>query len=111
MMDLSITENTKKLTLTGEWCHNHIQTLLLNSGLTQSQSDFINGTVDIIAILLIAVVADWITKRIISQVIKKIVDRSKTDWDDIIYEKGVFNKLSHLVPALLINALIEIPLN
>lgn len=111
MMDLSITENTKKLTLTGEWFHNYIQTLLLNSGLTQSQSNFINGAIDLIAIVLIAVVADWITKQLISRIIKKIVDNSKTDWDDILYEKGVFNKLSHLVPAIVINALIDIPLN
>ena len=111
MMDLTIAENTKKLTLTGEWFHNYIQQSLINVGLNQSQVDFINGSIDLLAIIIMALIADWITKRIIIQIIKRIVERSKTDWDDIIFEQGVFNKLSHLAPALVINALIYIPLN
>jgi miniconductance mechanosensitive channel len=109
-MDLTIAEGVKKVNLKGEWLHNYIDQSLLALGLNHTQSNFINGALDLLIIFLLAAIADWVTKRIIIQIIKHFVEKSKTDWDDIIYEQGVFNKLSHMAPALVVNALIEMPL-
>jgi len=64
-----------------------------------------NATVFIIIVLL-AFLADRITKGILVSVIKRLVKRSKNQYDDIFLEKGVFNRLAHIAPALVINALI-----
>jgi miniconductance mechanosensitive channel len=65
--------------------------------------------VAIIAIL--AMLANFIAKKIINTIIKKWVDKSTNDYDDIFYEKGVFNRLSHLAPALVISQLSPIALD
>ena len=58
-----------------------------------------------IFILLIALVswaADKLTKRVIINVIKRVVSRAKNQYDDILLERGVFNKLAHIIPALVV---------
>jgi miniconductance mechanosensitive channel len=109
-MDLTIANGVKTVNLKGEWLHNYIDQSLLAMGLNHTQSNFINGAIDLLIIFLLALIADWVSKKIIIQIIKHFVEKSKTDWDDIIYEQGVFNKLSHMAPALVVNALIEMPL-
>lgn len=62
-------------------------------------------------IALLAIIANFVAKRIINTIIKKWVDKSTNEYDDIFYEKGVFNKLSHLAPALVISYLSPIALS
>ncbi|MGC8804072.1 MAG: mechanosensitive ion channel family protein, partial [Bacteroidales bacterium] len=61
-------------------------------------------------VAMLAIIANYVTKRIIIRFIKQWVDRSDNPYDDIFYEKGVFNKLSHLAPAIIIAQLAPIPL-
>jgi miniconductance mechanosensitive channel len=63
---------------------------------------------NILAIAILSILANWIAKKIILQTIKHIVQRSKASWDDIIYERKVFNRLSHMAPAIVIYYLIAL---
>lgn len=63
---------------------------------------------NILAIAILSILANWIAKKIILQTIKHIVHRSKVTWDDIIYERKVFNRLSHMAPAIVIYYLIAL---
>lgn len=53
-----------------------------------------------IAIILVAVVVHWITKVIVVKVIHRLVENTKTDWDDYLLKRKVFNSLSHLTSAM-----------
>jgi len=57
-----------------------------------------------LALLLagVAIVANLVAKRILLSAIGRFVRRSRTHWDDILLERKVFTRLSHLVPALII---------
>ncbi|MFT7517201.1 MAG: miniconductance mechanosensitive channel [Myxococcota bacterium] len=57
------------------------------------------------ALLLTAWVANFITKKIMLQVIHKIAKRSKSTWDDELIEQKVFDRLSHIAPAIIIYSL------
>jgi miniconductance mechanosensitive channel len=61
-------------------------------------------------IIFLSLVANWISQRVILSLIKQLVKRSKSTWDDILLEKKVFNKLSRIAPALIIHYLIPEPL-
>ncbi len=85
-----------------EALHNYLSnTLSLNY-------KFVTSAVIIIAIAIVAWLGNWIAKRIILVFVKKYVDKSKNQYDDILYEKKVFNRLSQLVPALIIYFTISI---
>lgn len=53
-----------------------------------------------LAIILVAVVVHWITKVIVVKVIHRLVENTKTDWDDYLLKRKVFNSLSHLTSAM-----------
>ncbi|PID92607.1 MAG: mechanosensitive ion channel protein MscS [Bacteroidetes bacterium] len=62
----------------------------------------IENTTIIVATILLAMLADFLVKRFIITAIKTLVKRSKNKWDDIFLERGVFNRLAHLAPALVV---------
>ncbi|HZL08393.1 MAG TPA: mechanosensitive ion channel family protein [Prolixibacteraceae bacterium] len=56
----------------------------------------------LLAILIVAVVVHWITKIVVIKVIHRFVKNTKTDWDDYLLNRKVFQSLSHLTSALVI---------
>lgn len=61
-----------------------------------------------IGICIIAFIANFVTKNFILRAIKHIIKKSKTSWDDILIERKVLRRLSHLAPALIFYFLIPI---
>lgn len=59
----------------------------------------------ILAIALLAITANWIAKRVLLRVIDQVVTRTPWKWDDVLRDNQVFNRLSHLAPAAVINLL------
>lgn len=96
--------------LKGKYFEELLNSFFIGHGFSQSNAIFFNAAIDFLIILLLAALADWITKTIIIRIIKGFVRKSKTTWDDVLFEKKVFNRLSHLAPAMVINALIPLPL-
>jgi miniconductance mechanosensitive channel len=88
----------------------YFERLLVSNGFDSSLANFLNIVILSIVIAVIAVLANYLFKKIIIRIIKYWVDKSTNEYDDVFYEKGVFNKLSHLAPALLISYLAPIPL-
>jgi len=75
---------------------------LLNWGLSDNLAKWTHLLIGIVIVGVVALVVDILTKRVIISIIKRIVKRTKSDYDDIILEKGVFNQLAHIAPALVI---------
>lgn len=55
-----------------------------------------------VAILAVCIVANWITKKIVLKLITLFITKNKVDWDDKLVERKVFQKLSHIVPAVIL---------
>jgi len=79
-----------------------LKEVLLNWGLSENLSRWIHLFAVLIVIVMVSWAVDKITKRVIISVIKRIVKRSKTQYDDILLEKGVFNRVAHIAPALVV---------
>jgi len=57
----------------------------------------------ILAILIVlAVIANYIAKRVILKIVEHFAARSKTEWDDVLVKRKFFRRLSHFAPALVI---------
>lgn len=83
------------------------QELLTSTSLSESLVVFIENATIIIITLGLALLADFIVKKIIISFIKRLAKRSKNDWDDIFVERKVFNRLAHLAPALIVYASLQ----
>ncbi len=57
----------------------------------------------LLILLVTAIFAAFITKRLWLRLIRLLVTRTHTTWDDALVQQNVFGKLSQIVPALLIS--------
>jgi miniconductance mechanosensitive channel len=79
-----------------------IQKLLQHWGLSASQAYTFNIIFGLFFIIFLAFLSDVLTRRVIIIVLGRLAARTKTLWDDILMEKRVFHRLSHLAPALVL---------
>lgn len=80
---------------------------LLNEGLTHwgIPKAYVGWVVQvgiILLIIILSILADWIARKLLVTGMRLLVAKSKNRWDDALVEAGMFNRLSHLVPAIII---------
>jgi len=76
---------------------------LSERGLTESQAVLTALFAETVVIILVAIVAYLIARRVLLRLVKLAAGRTKTRWDDALVEAGVFSRLSHLVPAIILH--------
>lgn len=55
-------------------------------------------------IIILAIIAYIITKKVVLGIVHSLTRKSKTRWDDILLEKRFFSKISYFVPAYILYA-------
>ena len=78
--------------------------LLVNQGVSPATADITVRIGLVVVMVLLAFLANWIAKRVILRAVKAITRITPFKWDNIMVETGVFTRLSHLAPALVIDA-------
>ncbi|MEQ2527400.1 mechanosensitive ion channel domain-containing protein [Bacillaceae bacterium CLA-AA-H227] len=79
-----------------------INNMLLDMELDPKLVEYLATIIKILLIGLICFVANFISKKIVIRIITRIVTRSKVKWGQIILDRQVFRKLSHIVPSIII---------
>jgi len=59
-------------------------------------------TIAVLIVIILSIFADIAAKKILLNALGKIISRTESKWDDALLKRKVFNRLSHLVPALVI---------
>jgi miniconductance mechanosensitive channel len=54
----------------------------------------------VLAVILAAVIVNYVTKRLLWTAVKQFARRTSTTWDDYLVERKVFRRLSHMAPAV-----------
>ncbi|WP_010094063.1 mechanosensitive ion channel family protein [Ornithinibacillus scapharcae] len=60
------------------------------------------GLIKIMIIGLICLIANFITKKVVVNVVTRIITKNKITWDNVLLERRIFQTLSHIVPAIII---------
>ena len=79
-----------------------LKDLFIKTGLSYSLSSFLSTVALVVIVLLVSWLANQIAKLIISRVLTRIVQKTKSTWDDIFLEQKVFSRMSHFAPAFII---------
>jgi miniconductance mechanosensitive channel len=85
-----------------EYLENWIEKLLINAGVSEEVSTYLRLLILLVALVIVAGIAFWLTKKIIVNYIHRAIRKSPITWDDILADHKVFNNAAHLVPAYLI---------
>lgn len=75
---------------------------LIEYGIDQGMNIYFSIGILIIFIALLSVLAYYITKKVILRILTYFLKKNKFKWDDVLLERQVFHRLSHVVPALII---------
>ncbi|MFZ5940929.1 MAG: mechanosensitive ion channel family protein [Bacteroidota bacterium] len=89
-----------------QWLDN-FRFFLENHGTSVRFAAVLESTMVVSLIFLLALFADYLTKKIIIQTIRVLVKKTANTWDDIFLQRRVFNRLAHIAPALVVNFTIK----
>ncbi len=78
---------------------------LIGLGLGDGTALVVARVIAVILTAAAAYLANLLGKQLLLRIIKNLVERTKTVWDDMLLKRKVFNRLSHLAPALVIYAM------
>ncbi|MDA3818910.1 MAG: mechanosensitive ion channel family protein [Candidatus Delongbacteria bacterium] len=79
-----------------------IEKMLMNWGIGFETAEIISVLIILILITLVAWLLDFLTRHILLATLKKVIHRTKTQWDDILLEKKLFKRIAHFAPAILV---------
>lgn len=67
-----------------------------------------NRIVILCIILVIAYVADFVCRRGLTRIIRRITQRTRVTWDDLLFNDKVMHNFCHLIPPVLIYSLLPL---
>lgn len=82
--------------------------LFLRMGIQENISIILQSILALLFIIIFAIIADKFTTYLLKSFLPKIVNRTKTKFDDILLEQKVFSQLSHFILGLVILVLIPL---
>ena len=66
----------------------------------------VHRIVAVAGILLLAYVAHWLCRKVVVTTVKKLTSTTQNKWDDYLFNDRVLNDFCHMVPPIVITALI-----
>lgn len=85
-----------------------VEEFLILERISKAIAPILARSLIIIGILILSFLANFLAKSILLRWIKYVIAKTETNWDDIILEKKVFNRLSHLAPSIVIYTFAEV---
>lgn len=58
----------------------------------------------VVTLIVLAYIANFIAKKLILRVVQKLIAKTRVTWDDVLFEAGLFTRLSHIAPALVVSS-------
>ena len=89
-----------------ETINNGLMTWLQQLGVAEGSLLTVQRIVVIAAILLIAYVLDMICRKIVMPGVRKVTAKTQITWDDYLLNDDVLNNVCHLIPPVVVYALI-----
>lgn len=88
----------------------NLESWLLSQGVNETFAQFFKVSISVGVIIILALIADFIAKRVFLVSMARIAKRTTTQWDDVLVEKKFFHRLAHFAPAIVVYLTIGVAL-
>jgi miniconductance mechanosensitive channel len=75
---------------------------IMKAGISEDYAQLLQHLTLLILFILLAWLADFVTRKTLVNSFTRYARKTKAQWDDILLERKVFTRLSHLAPGLVI---------
>ncbi len=79
-----------------------IETFLQNTRVNDEIASYVVTGILIVIVAVLSIVANIITKKLVLRALNAYITGSRVKWDNILMENKVFERLAHIVPAVII---------
>lgn len=79
-----------------------LKEMLINKGISGVIAGYLYFSIELILLIIICILANFITKRVVLNIISKTVYKNNIKWDDFLVERKVFHRISNIVPFVII---------
>lgn len=86
----------------------NIDELLISWGMSPSLADMLDQFIAFAIILIIAFLADAVCRKILLEIVARLVKQTRATWDDIIFDRKVMIHLSRMVAPIIIYVFIPV---
>ncbi|MBC2845039.1 mechanosensitive ion channel family protein [Winogradskyella flava] len=76
--------------------------LLIEKGFAEHTAKYLNMLALLIALLLVAFIIDYVTKRLLWRFFSGIAKRTKTNFDDILISNKLPRNIAHIIPLIIL---------
>lgn len=80
----------------------NLEAWLANQGFSENFAQLLKVGISVGVIILLALLTDYIAKRIFLSTMQRVAKRTTSEWDDVLVEKKFFQHLAHFAPAAVI---------
>ena len=87
---------------------NSIKNLLVSWGIAPGTADALDHFIAFTVLVLIALAADQVCRRVVLKAVAQLVKKTKATWDDVVFDHKVMVRLSHIVVPLIIYLFIPV---
>ncbi|MCF8365534.1 MAG: mechanosensitive ion channel family protein [Bacteroidales bacterium] len=84
--------------------------LLETLGLAEAYQFLVLAGIKVFASILISYIAFIVSRKYIVSILSKLAKKTKSNWDDVLIERKVFNRLAYLVPSYILYWMIPLAL-
>ena len=81
---------------------NVLRDYLLQQGFDDGFSRWLTLNAEIVLVLVLAILANMLAKRIVVRGAAALIGKTATTWDDVLIEHRVIQRMAHLAPALVV---------
>ncbi len=80
----------------------YIYDLLVEQGVSETTAEYLNMLALLLALMVIAFIVDFITKRLLWRFSAGIAKRTKSSFDDILIQNKLPRNVAHIIPLILL---------
>lgn len=85
-----------------------VEDLIQMAGVTGGAVPVVRHILLTITAILLAMLSDLLCRRLLVPIIMKVTDKTEVTWDDVLFNKKVLTSACHIVPAVVIWALMPL---
>ena len=86
----------------------YINIRLIEWGIISSSANELDNTIVLLLIIVVTIGIDYACRYIFLNMFKRLAERTRNQWDDLIVERKIINKLMHMIPAILVYVLLPL---
>lgn len=87
---------------------NLVSKYLIKLGIIHDTNTYWDNIIILLIIIALAFMADFICRKIFLEAFRRLARKTKNEWDDLIVDRKIINKLMNIIPAILIYALLPL---